>query len=286
MVETSSEYIEVLLDTFRAFDSFCKDKGLQYFAAYGTAIGVVRHQGLIPWDYDIYVYMLREDYERFKSYRGNINEKYDIMDERDENYWFSCAKFYNINTSIWEHDYFPVVFGVYIDVFPLDEAIPSEFLQLKKETIDKYLKYQHTFMRKNLKSFFKNIFSKNLGLALQNLENLLYYRWNKKKCSTNYREVENRVKDAKGSHIASYWGPYGSELFEKEWFSKAIEMPFEGMTIPMAVGYDNYLRKIYGDYMELPPEEKRITHHNHLYENLKEGLTLGEIKERMKNKKS
>ncbi len=282
MVRTSNEYIEVLLETFLAFDSFCKEKGLKYFAAYGTAIGTARHHGLIPWDDDIDVYMLREDYERFKFYKGNVNEKYDIIDERDENYWFSCAKFYNTKTTIWEHDYFPVVFGVYIDIFPLDEAEPSEYLHLKKEVIDKYLKYQYTFMRKNFKYLFKNMLNNHFGLALQNLKNLFYYRWNHEKCTLAYREVENKVKSIKGTHLASYWGPYGAELFEKSWFAQSIDMQFENFTIPMAIGYDEFLRKVYGDYMQWPPEDKRITHHDHLYENLKEGLSLEEIKKRMK----
>ena len=113
-------YKDKLIETFAAFDRFCREHDIKYYAAYGTLIGAVRHKGLIPWDDDVDVYMLRKDYEKFCSFKGKIDDHYDVMDINDENYWLlSLAKFVDTDTTLWEFKDLPLVLGVYVDVFPL-----------------------------------------------------------------------------------------------------------------------------------------------------------------------
>ena len=134
----SITYKEKLIETFYAFDQFCTKNDIKYYAAYGTLIGAVRHKGLIPWDDDVDVYMLREDYDKFCSFRGHVDSHYDIMDINDENYWLlSLAKFVDTNTTLWELKELPLILGVYIDVFPLDEIESDTNLELKHD-YDKY----------------------------------------------------------------------------------------------------------------------------------------------------
>ena len=134
MKDIEVQFKRVLIETFTAFDKFCRVHGIKYFAAYGTLIGAVRHKGLIPWDDDIDVWMLPEDYEKFCSYRGNVDGHYEIMDSRDENYWLlSLAKFVDADTTLWEYEHFPCITGVYIDVFKLNYCDVSVAVSLRKE---------------------------------------------------------------------------------------------------------------------------------------------------------
>ena len=74
--EQHNGYREVLLQTMKAFISFCKEYQITYYACGGTAIGAVRHGGMIPWDDDIDVYMDRTNYNRFISLWTSLQSKY------------------------------------------------------------------------------------------------------------------------------------------------------------------------------------------------------------------
>lgn len=93
---------KVLLKTFKAFSALCDEYNLRYYAAFGTALGAVRHQGFIPWDDDIDVYMPRQDYNKFIALRDKIEEAYSIIDLRDTGYFMYFAKFINNQTTVWE----------------------------------------------------------------------------------------------------------------------------------------------------------------------------------------
>ena len=132
MEQTDVLFKNKLLETFKAFIEFCNEHGIKYYACGGTLIGAVRHQGLIPWDDDIDVWMMPDDFKKFCSYRGKIQGHYDIMDGRDDNYWLlSVAKFVDVDTTLWEEEEYPCVTGVYIDVFPLYECDSQNALQQK-----------------------------------------------------------------------------------------------------------------------------------------------------------
>ena len=79
--EMTAAYKKSLLQTFKAFDCFCRKHGITYYAGGGTLIGAVRHRGIIPWDDDIDVLMLKEDYDRFIALKQECsNSDYRILD--------------------------------------------------------------------------------------------------------------------------------------------------------------------------------------------------------------
>ena len=122
-----NRYKKVLLETMKAFIDFCSQNKLEYVAAYGTALGAVRHKGLIPWDDDIDVFMTRDNYEKFLECREKAKlAGYEIFDLNDEGYYLPFAKFCNANTTLWEVERLPFVMGVFIDVFPLDFTSEDE----------------------------------------------------------------------------------------------------------------------------------------------------------------
>lgn len=276
----NNNFKNVLLDTFFAFDNFCKEHNIKYYAAYGTLIGAVRDKGLIPWDDDIDVWMLPEDYEKFCSYRGKIDGHYDIMDSRDDGYWlFSLAKFVDNNTTIWAVEHFPCLIGVYIDIFPLSECDYENGVILKCE-YDKVSNNlasalaQHSFTQ-IVSLFFKG----NIRLGIKYMLEKFYFKNKKNEYEKMYQNCVNKNKIQKGDWYVSYDGPYGEkEIYKKEWFSNVIKESFEGREITIPIGYKEILKKIYGNYLQLPPIEKRLSRHCHYYVDLENRKTIDEIK--------
>lgn len=278
--ELAREYRVKLLETFVAFDRFCKTNEIKYYAAYGTLIGAVRHQGLIPWDDDIDVYMLRKDYEKFCSLKGKVMGHYDIMDINDDGYWLlSLAKFVDMDTTLWEFKHLPLILGVYIDVFPLDECNMEQVMTLKKR-YDKYsLLVAQSLMRYSISDILDSLSKLKLRYFLSQIFCVFYKKHKYSSYKQKYLDCIEDIKKSKGDFLVSYDGPYGAgEVFEKKIFSDSVLLPFEGMYIEAPIGYEQYLKSIYGDYMKLPPKDKRISHHSHYYLNLNLRLSFNEIK--------
>lgn len=285
MKVTDDDYKKVLIDTFKSFHKLCEQYNLKYFSAYGTLIGAIRHKGLIPWDDDIDVYMLRDDYQKLSNLKGKIDDHYDIADYRDENYWFPVIKYCDTNTTIWEHDKFDCVHGIYIDVFPIDEYDSNSSAGLRDEFFDLCIKYQRTQMKHNFKYLVENLLHRNFKGTWFCLENIIRYLGKKDVYKKLYYDKLEEVKLVKGDKYMAYFGPYGrqKELIEKEWLDGRIEVPFEDTIIYIPSGYDDLLKRLYGNYLTLPPVEKQITHHDRLYVNLDKGMTLDEVKSLIKS---
>ena len=132
-------YKALLLQTLKAFDDFCKENDIHYCAAGGTMIGAVRHQGFIPWDDDIDVYMKRTDYDRFISLRNLLdNSDYEIIDPNINGYYCAHTKFSHRYSTIWEFQGIPFVYGAFVDIFVLDYEDG-----LREEVAIKRMKYAH-----------------------------------------------------------------------------------------------------------------------------------------------
>lgn len=280
-------YKDKLIETFKAFDSFCKKNCIKYYAAYGTLIGAVRHKGLIPWDDDIDVYMLRSDYDKFCSFRGKIDGHYDIMNINDKNYWLlSLAKFVDTNTTLWEFKELPLILGVYIDVFPLDEIETDVELKIKEQ----YDYYSNLVVKGMIRrpfpfrDFIHCLSHFRFSDIRKIYHNNLYDRIRLEKYLHKYKQIVEEIKKHKGNYLVSYDGPYGKgEIMNKEWFYEVVELTFEGVTINAPIGYDSILKKIYGNYMQLPSEEKRVSHHSHYFVDLNKRWKLNDIKRIINN---
>lgn len=283
--ELTKEYRIKLLETFAAFDRFCKANEIKYYAAYGTLIGAVRHKGMIPWDDDIDVYMLRKDYDKFCSLKGKVIGHYDIMDINDDGYWLlSLAKFVDTNTTLWEFKHLPLILGVYIDVFPLDECNMEQVMALKNR-YDKYsLLVAQSMMRYSIRDILSSLFKLKLRCFLSQFFCVFYKKYKYSYYKQRYSDCVEDIKRSKGNFLVSYDGPYGiGEVLDKKIFSESVLLPFENMTIEAPIGYEQCLKSIYGDYMKLPPEDKRISHHSHYYLNLNHRLSFNEIKREISN---
>lgn len=281
MEKTELLFKNKLLETFAAFDSFCKTHHIQYFAAYGTLIGAVRHHGLIPWDDDIDVWMLPSDYEKFRSYRGQVEGHYDIMDDRDENYWLlSLAKFVDTDTTLWETEHFPCVTGVYIDIFKLDFCDAQKAVALRKAYDDSSYRLTYAMMQHTGGQFIQLLKQCQFRQFFNYLKDTFYHRPHYKKYLKAYNDCLEDIQHASGEALVSFDGLYREkEVFQKDWFNDVIQMSFEDLDIMVPNGYHEILTQLYGDYMKVPPVEKQVSHHNHYFLDLTRRWTIGEIRD-------
>ena len=275
---------EILIETFQAFCNFCNKYNLKYVAAYGTVLGAVRHGGIIPWDDDIDVYMDRADYNRFVKLKKELHgSSYEILDIEDEGYYLSFAKFCNKQTTLLEHEMYPFVIGVFVDVFPLDRIDISknnaeeqyrQFVSLHnnytKSLMCVSLSYCWSLLRsKRYRSFFGSIYSK------------IIFQWilPQKKLKDKFLRKQQTLSLDKGPNYIDYTA-IKCRILPGDLLTDTIDVDFEYMTIKIPKNYDEYLKILYGDWHQLPPEDKRVSHAQY-YVNLEERLTIEEIHKTM-----
>lgn len=279
-------YKKILLQTMKDFIKFCEENNLKYIAAYGTVLGAVRHKGLIPWDDDIDVYMVREDYNKFLSLKNKlINTSYEIIDHKDNDYYLPFAKFCNKHTTIWGVKELPFVMGVFIDIFPLDYVpnTKSETNRLIHQFQKSWSNYYRCLIRPKYTTRIKTLEIRSL---LADIYNNIYKPF-KKIVYSHFLKIEQKLQEVKGTDYIRYTVsnyPITRLIHPKSWIEDTIEVPFENLYIKIPREYDKYLTNEFGNYMKLPPLEKRISDHVYYFIDLTRRMTINEIKSIKNNK--
>lgn len=283
-----SPHQQALCVTLQSFSRFCEKHQIKYFACGGTAIGAVRHKGFIPWDDDIDVYMLREDYDRFLSLKAELaHTDYEIVDPSDSSYYLPFAKYSHKHSTLWERKEEAFIFGVYIDVFPLDYCDGYNPLLISEGNNIKLLwdKYKRG-MRRLTKERARRALRGSLVDLKTIFADYFRYRLNKDNFKAKIDEMIDIIKSPTRQEGA-YCYCYGieavrpHEVFRRAWFSDVVEMPFENLTIYMPIGYHEYMTSQYGDYMQLPPIEQQVSHHPFYYTNLERRLSIEEVRKEL-----
>ncbi len=256
---------EISLEILKQIADICEKEGFRYYLAYGTLIGAIRHKGYIPWDDDVDIMMPRDDYERFLAYfktheseflhlklfNRDTCKEYPYMISRvsDDRYVIDMDN---------EKDY---GMGIFVDIYPYDglgntqeEALKfglkgdrlSSFcyqatrqkyaVETTKGTLKKILKFPVFLFAKIMgKNYFQKKLAKAAGLkSYDGSEYVGCYVW-----------LSGGMKD----------------IFKRELFDEYEMAPYEKYEFRIPKRYDEVLTHIYGDYMELPPENERIGHH-------------------------
>jgi len=253
----------VSLGILREIHAFCKQNGLRYSLAYGTLLGAVRHKGFIPWDDDVDIIMPRRDYQilmnKFNSTHHIQNIKF-ISHEIDNRYYHPFGKVICASTDVVEKLDSDYHLGVFVDVFPLDKLPDSHnkahrfFTRIKllNNILDIKL-----MMVSNKRSFIKNLIIKmaHLIFAFVSVHYLI------ERIINISRKYENLPQTKFVGCVCP--GVYGKkEIMPSKWWDEIIEFDFEGYKFYASAEYDKILKKIYNNYMQLPPLDKRITHHS------------------------
>ena len=247
------------LQILHEIDAFCAKHDIKYSLAYGTLLGAVRHKGYIPWDDDIDIMMSRVDYNKFISiFPHGEDTLFSVASyESDPDFHYTFAKIVCNSTVNNELGYSR--YGHGIDLFPIDK-IPVEPEKAKKLLLSQ-TRLWNVFMLKAMKWSKDRSLLKNLIMCISKMA--LYF--------VPYSAIHKRMQDGamkyselEGDYnMGCLFGPYGTrEIMPKDIFSTVIPLPFEQLQYNCLKEYDRYLSSIYGNYMELPPVEKRITHHD------------------------
>ena len=284
------DYKQILLSTLEFFDRFCEKNDINYYAAYGTLLGAVRHHGFIPWDDDIDVMMLREDYEKFLSLKTALKEThYRIVDLQDSGYFCPFAKFIDESITHWEFIKHPFNTGAYIDVFTVDyvECSDREAVYFSKTMKKAFFLYERAIAQYNFSSIIELVKGGHFKTFIKDIAAVLFLKPIKTLLLKHYTKLERKIIGKDGRNLYTYCSfyPSGKEIYRKELLASSIVLPFENTSIKAPIGYHEYLTYKYGDYMTLPPVEKQVPHHSLVYLNMEEALTIDEMKKRVENNK-
>ncbi len=226
----------VMLRMLKVFDFLCRKHEINYFLIGGSLIGAVRHKGFIPWDDDLDVAMTRTDYEKFINCAAHElpNDVFFQNAQTDKYYSPICnvdarlrdkySRYIHIGKKKNKHHE-----GFQVDIFVHDRAyLPHNFFIITQNKLLMLLK--NNKKRVKVQKF----------IAKFSPISLVY--------SSNYLKKYGAIRQ-------------GTYITQKE-YSKLIRVKFEDTEVFIPQGYDSYLRRQFGDYMQLPPLEKRVSAHN------------------------
>ncbi|WP_276816262.1 LicD family protein [Segatella maculosa] len=289
--ELQPQWNAVIIDVLSVFIRICEAQGLRYFCAGGTAIGAVRHQGMIPWDDDIDVFMPRPDYDRFLALAAHsMPEGYEVLSPyATKDYPMYFAKMCNARTTLLENERIPCVFGLYIDIFPLDGACDDV------ETCYREKRRFKRLMNKLEAVSTHNSFGEYVGLLTKRREwgrfavktvAFCCRSWLRRWLLKQMDSIAYGHDYALSSRVVTYSGAYQrQEIYPKAWLETPQMFAFEGLMVNLPHDYDAYLRHFFGDYMTLPPVEQRASHHQKVFFDLDKRLDLKAIKRILNLKK-
>ena len=260
MIDSLSEIKKAEFQILCTFKKICEENNLRYFLCGGTLLGAIRHKGFIPWDDDIDVTMPYDDYLRFLSIApGLLGAEYFVQNcETEPNFPSPFTKI-RLNQSTFLDSSFAkwhINHGIWIDIFPLILLTDRKY-----KYANKILKVCKILQMEDLINSNESFFLETYGKKKIRLLKIFYFL-----VPSNIRQnIHKRVlKYICSSDRGEYYSELiGSSMYKwpKEIFQLTDKVEFEGEEFLAPKGYDKYLQIHYGNYMELPPEEKRVGVH-------------------------
>lgn len=260
---SATESKEVQLHLLSSIHDFCMEHKLKYYMMWGTLLGAVRHKGFIPWDDDVDIVMFRDDYEIFCSTYHDTNAQI-IECQKNKDYYLPIAKVVDTRTVLKENVQSNMEIGVYVDIFVLDPVscsfiknqIAIHFLLLLRNFLmlgivpdsDKRTGLKgklYKIMRPLSKIINMNLISRKMNLIARNLA-----RFERKHAfyASLLVLIPKAIKEFR---------------FSEDMFGDGILLDFENFKFKAPAKYKDILTILYGNFMQPPPEDRRISAHEY-----------------------
>ena len=272
--EIDSEGIKALHDALLVMyidiKSVCDKHGIKCMLSGGTLLGAIRHKGFIPWDDDIDIMMIREEYEKFvKVFPGEFADKYELVKPLSPGYFNKQPKIFKKGTTLVEIPYAGVHQhdNLFIDVFIIENcpkpgfkrnfrAFRYDFAFKASSACIDYKYPSPVILEKGktceeVKKYYK--MRRRLGFIFSHIGGMKFYLT---KCDKLGKYSKQTGWMAVPSAIS-----YKREILPAKVFTELTEGEFEGLKVTIPSDYDTYLTNLYRDYMTIPPEDKRETHY-------------------------
>lgn len=249
------------LELLCEIDSICRKNNITYTLGYGTLLGCIRHNGFIPWDDDIDICILRSDYERFKSIcKTELSDKYFYQShDTDKNYYYLWDKI-RVNDTVFKETFvgkYDIHHGIYIDIFPIDN-VPNDRNRFKIQ----YIIYK--FYKTGLMIKYVDVKARRGKKKLQaHILGCLYAPFSLDYLYKKALETQMKYSSVQTTNGANFASAYGiKDEFPRAYYSDVEERSFEGQNFSVSKKSYDMLTKLYGNYMQMPPMEKRCTVHD------------------------
>lgn len=246
-----NELQKIQLSMLKDFDAVCQKHRISYQLFSGTALGAVRHKGFIPWDDDIDVVMLREDYERFfdSASKELDSNKYYVQREFSEHWPMFFSKL-RLNGTTYIEKYHShdarIHQGIYIDIFPCDNLSDSRLMQKLQYIASKIVIAKSLYAR---------------GYETNSTVKKCFMQFCRILPTEPFKRLCIRRNDSSSLKVHTFFGggkKFERSIFLREWFEQSVKMRFEDSEFPVSAHYDEMLRVMYGDYMVMPTLEQRV----------------------------
>lgn len=261
---TINEIKEIEFSLLKYVKNICNENDLKYTLAYGTLLGAVRHKGFIPWDDDIDVAMLFDDYLKLMEILRHDKTYRLINDMYESKYIFSFSKLMDRNSIVSETysftDYLKL--GVFIDIFPVF-GVPADANH--DEFIKEYARKEQDVFMSNYKYY--SWCSPDMGFCRHLAKCIRHFPGFLRRKLLGTMHWKNERRKFQGIMPVSYADYLAVNIvginciIPASWFKEYTELEFEGEKFTAIKDYDKWLRLIYGDYMQLPPLDKRVPDH-------------------------
>ena len=260
---TLEQIKQVEFELLKKFRDVCKNNGFNYSLMGGTLLGAVRHGGFIPWDDDIDLIMPRPDYEKFVEYCKTHDTGFELMSVKtNDGYAYLFGKVMDKSTELVEimGNRNKVDLGVYIDIFIYDGMGNTE--EEAKKNFRKSSFKRELLVAYNWKSYFR---SKTRAWYYEPIRFAFFLLSRVVSHKKLVNSIEKKYKDL-DFYSCEYVGNLCSDKREQSIIKRSeidsyTTLLFEGEEFSVFCGYKTYLTNMFGDYMQLPPEDKRVTHH-------------------------
>jgi len=251
--------LEILIE----FDRVCRAGGLEYFAAYGTLLGAVRHQGFIPWDDDLDVGMLRADFDRLPAVMAaELGERFFFQTvDTDPAYGCMFAKLRLNGTRCVDIDGEGSAqhSGIFIDIFPFD-AKAVDGLALVEQRAMRYVGFRLLFLKARYRFMGGTSVPSRI---IQFIARTGIHLVPRRAIVALIRRYSRRGPSANPAQYVSLFGAYfyDQDTLDADCIHPLTWVDFEHTKIPVLANHHTYLSRLYGNYMALPPVEDRVGHH-------------------------